>query len=337
MQSASDEPHRDLIYAQAPDGCRLPVIDLSNPRFAVADDPASVRQLHESLDAWERKQRFTPPELNRVFLEFAAKRSPLGAAMHAAMFASDSGFLDSLSTYILKVGIENLPGSFSSPSDRTFAAWPHFVLFRLRMQQIAKFLAGALVEPLAARAGAPLHLLNIAGGAACDSINALILLKHAHPDLLRRPIVIDVFDMQADGPLFGANVLAALMRPGAPLTGLAIEFRQHAYDWNMPAALTSLLAAKQPAHAIVAASSEGGLFEYGSDDAIVGNLKALHDGGAGIVSGSVTGKGMIGQTKFTMVPRGLEGFAPLATLGGYDIVKSETISLSEQILLRPNA
>jgi hypothetical protein len=91
--------------------------------------------------------------------------------------------------------------------------------------------------------------------------------------------------------------------------------------------------------AIVAASSEGGLFEYGSDEAIVANLRALRAGGVKLVAGSVTSadekrRRMISASKFKLVPRGLEGFAPLAASGGFRIARAETAQLSDQVLLR---
>ena len=123
------------------------------------------------------------------------------------------------------------------------------------------------------------------------------------------------------GPFFGANALTALMAEGAPLAGLDIAFEHRIYDWNKPAALEQLLRELTASAAIVAASSEGGLFEYGSDEAIVANLQALRAGGARLVAGSVTSadesrRRMITATRFKLVPRGLEGFAPLAARGG---------------------
>ncbi len=328
--------HSDLIYAKAPDGRRLPVIDLTDPRFAVADDPASRTRYCETAREWELRGRWMPGVLMRVMLRQMAKRS----ALASALFSSDRGFLDSISTYILKLGAELYPDGFPAALDRKLAASPHFVFIRLRMQQIAKLLAEALIEPLTASTSAPLHLLNIAGGPALDSINVILFLNRARPDLLQRPIVIDVLDVQTDGPAFGANALAALKETGAPLAQLSVEFRHRAYDWNAPAALTALLAAMRSDGAIVAASSEGGLFEYGSDDAILGNLKTLRVGGVNIVSGSVTSasagrRRMIAQTKFALVPRGVEGFAPLAAQAGYEIAKSDNAYLSDQVLLRP--
>jgi hypothetical protein len=95
------------------------------------------------------------------------------------------------------------------------------------------------------------------------------------------------------------------------------------------------------AGAIIAASTEGALFEYGSDEAIVANLKALRADGAGarFIAGSVTcadetRRRMIAETRFKLIPRGLAGFAPLAAQAGFRIAKAESVLLSEQVLLR---
>jgi len=189
---------------------------------------------------------------------------------------------------MVKLGADHLPPGFDSPVDRKVATAPHMALVRLRMQQIARLLAEALLAPLARAPDAPLHLVNIAGGPALDSINALIILARAHAMLIRRPIAIHVFDARQDGP------------------------------------------------------SEGGLFEYGTDDAVVTNLSALARGGVPIVAGSVTSsselrKRMIAQARFRLFPRGLEGFAPLAERSGYVIAESRTAVVSEQVLLRPRA
>jgi hypothetical protein len=214
------------------------------------------------------------------------------------------------------------------------------------MQQIARLLAEALRAPLAARPGAPLHFVNIAGGPALDSINALIILARAHatpiPTRNQRPIAIHVLDARREGPDFGARALAALTAPGGPLEGKEVQFAHHAYDWNDAAPLAQLLAGLAARGAIVAASSEGGLFEYGSDDAIVANLSALARAGVPIVVGSVTSssevrKRMIAQARFRLFPRGLEGFAPLAERGGYAVAESCTAMVSEQVLLRLRA
>jgi hypothetical protein len=157
---------------------------------------------------------------------------------------------------------------------------------------------------------------------------------------LRRRIFIDVFDIDDEGPHFGANALTALMVAGRPLADLDIMFVHRRYDWNETAALTHHLAELSKAGAIAAASSEGGLFEYGEDDAIVANLKALHAGGVRLIAGSVTNddearRRMVRTSRFKLKPRGISGFRPLATRGGFNIAHTEPAHFSTQVQLRP--
>ena len=129
---------------------------------------------------------------------------------------------------------------------------------------------------------------------------------------------------------------------GRPLHALDVAWMRHDYDWNDAAALARLVRDLASAGSVIAASSEGALFEYGGDDAIVANLEALHAGGTGarLVVGSVTRfdearQRMIEETRFRLIPRGLAGFAPLATRAGFAVAKSEPAWLSDQVLLRP--
>jgi hypothetical protein len=336
MPTESDPTSDSVVFATAPEGLTLPVIDVTHPDFAVPDDPASLAAQRDAFIEWDRRNRRLPQFLSRLLMQMAARRSRLVRAL----VQSDSGYLDSITTYVMKLGDKHLPPGFDGPVDRKIASAPHVPLLRLRMQQIAKLLAGALVEPLERDANAPLRFINIAGGPALDSINAIIRLNRSHAALLKRPIAIDVLDQQAAGPAFGQNALVALQAAGGPLRGLDVEFRHRPYDWNDTAALRSFLAERAQQGAIMAASSEGGLFEYGGDDAIVANLTVLREASVEIVAGSVTGsdamrKRMIAQTNFRLFPRGLEGFAPLAARAGYAIARAEPAILSDQVLLRP--
>jgi hypothetical protein len=330
----------DILIAKTREGYDLPVIDLTDPRFAVPDDPAAAQARHDAFVADERSRRFMPAFVLRMLLRAAARRSRL---VRAAVAPPD-GFLDGLSTYVMKLGPDNLMPPWDSPMDRRVAAAPHVALMRLRMQQVAHLLADALVEPLRADATAPLALVNIGGGPALDSLNALILLARDHPALLARRISVNVLDGDHDGPCFGANALAALAAPGRPLHGRDIAWHHALYDWNATAPLAALVRTLVTAGAIVAASSEGALFEYGSDDAVVANLAALRAGGAGarIVAGSVTRddqlrRRMIAQSRIRLMPRGLAGFAPLAARAGFAIARSHNAWLSDQVLLQPLA
>ena len=149
-----------------------------------------------------------------------------------------------------------------------------------------------------------------------------------------------MLDQDDAGPFFGANALAALMAEGAPLAGLDVAFRHRHYDWNETASLAALLRDLNASGAVVAASSEGGLFEYGSDDAIVANLTALRVANVRVVAGSVTSADQahrrnVAVSRFKLHPRGLDGFRPLAERGGWRIARSEPAKVSDQVLLAP--
>lgn len=60
------------------------------------------------------------------------------------------------------------------------------------------------------------------------------------------------------------------------MAGLDITFEHLSYDWNHPSRLGEILDAF-PESALAAGSSEGGLFEYGSDEAILANLEMARD------------------------------------------------------------
>ena len=99
------------------------------------------------------------------------------------------------------------------------------------MRDVARLLADGLAPALAAQPGAPVHLLNIGGGPATDSLNALILLQKEQPQQLAgRQIVIHVLDLDATGPHFGARALDALLAAGAPLHGMMAAFQHIPYD-----------------------------------------------------------------------------------------------------------
>jgi len=327
-----------LVFAETTDGLVLPVIDVTHPDFAVPDDPASLAAQRDAFIEWDRRNRRIPQFITLLLMQMAATRSRL----LRAVVQSDASYLDSISTYVMKLGDKHLPPGFDGPMDRRIASAPHVPLLRLRMQQIAKLLAQALIEPLKRTSNVPLHFINIGGGPALDSINAVILLNRSHADLLKRPIVIHVLDSQPDGPAFGARALAALAATGGPLHGLDTKFQHRTYDWNDTAILKSFLAEDVPRDAVTAVSSEGGLFEYGGDNAVVSNLAVLRHASVAIVAGSVTSssalrKRMIAQTRFRLYPRGLEGFAPLAEQAGYDVAKAWPAVFSDQVLLRPAA
>lgn len=323
-----------VLFAATEEGFPLPIIDVTHPRFHVPEDGPGLEALRARYFLEEARRRQVPQFLLRLMLRSMAKKSRLVRAM----FGSKAGFLDGLSTYAIKLGPENLVPPYDHPIDKRFAASPHVAFIRLRMQQVAGMIARGLRDDLCTRESAPLHLVNIGGGPAVDSLNALILLHRAGPKMLKRPVAIHVLDADRAGPHFASNALAVLKADGA-LKGLDVALDYRAYDWNVTTPLADLLE-QLPSGGILAASSEGALFEYGSDEAIVGNLKLLRAADARLVAGSVTAanparRRMIAASGFKLHPRGAEGFRPLAQEAGFRIARIESNFISDQVLLTP--
>jgi hypothetical protein len=245
-----------------------------------------------------------------------------------------------MGTYLFKLGPENL-GRYARPIDRVIAAAVPAWSIRLRVQDVAQLLAEALAPRLEAAPGRPLRFLNIAGGPAIDSLNALLLLRRDRPELLAgRAARIEVLDGDQDGPAFGARALAALSAQGAPLHGLDVTFRHTPYDWRRPEGLAGVLAEAEADQAVAAGSSEGGLFEYGSDEEILANLAHLRAGTSPdfAMIGSVTRSDEVMQalrktSSFAIHPRGLEVFGALVRRAGWRIASAVERPLSDQVAL----
>jgi len=246
--------------------------------------------------------------------------------------------MSGMHTYLLKLGPDML-GGYATPIDRRIAGSLPSLSVRLRMQDMAQLMVDAMRVSLSSQPRRPLHFINIAGGPAIDSLNALILLQKNDPATLRdRPVRIDVLDLDDAGPKFGESALAALSREGTPLHGIQIAFRHVRYDWSNPADLKPLLDEARAKNAIVIGSSEGGLFEYGSDDQILGNLEALRS--LECFVGSVTRadgpmQRLQKMSNAATRPRGLTVFHDLIRASGWDIARAVERPLSDQVVLVP--
>ena len=184
---------------------------------------------------------------------------------------------------------------------------------------MARLIADGLAAVLAAHPARPLCFINVAGGPAADSWNALIHLQAEQPALLRdRAIAIAVLDVDDRGPRFGARAVAALSASDGPLRGVPIAFRHVTYDWAEAGELAALIAEQG------AISSEGGLFEYGSDEEITANLAQVRAAAPSdaFVVGSATREGAPSRasrasSRVPTHPRTLEAFERLARDAGW--------------------
>jgi hypothetical protein len=310
----------NLVYAKTDGGTELAVIDVTNQAFAVGATEAELAAMTEQYIREAGQQKEIPEALRE-----ALRSSMLGRGLMAAA----GTFLDGMSTYMLKLGPENL-GEGASPMDRRIAAsFPAFTA-RLRLQDVARLLADGLAGGAAAESARSLCLVNIGGGSGADSWNALIHLQAERPDFLAgRRIETALLDVDAKAPAFGGRAIEALRAAAAPLNGLAIEFRHFGYEWSHPERLQEVLGELRASDALCGISSEGALFEYGSDQEIVANLRVLESGTArdAVVVGTVTRDG--GPVRASLIanrvstrPRTIEAFRALAQAGGWRLQKA---------------
>ena len=336
-----------VTYAVNADGIELPIVDVTHPAFAVSPTDAEQSALVDAFLRQEPPLAKLPPRLRRALMRFFLRGSVLARGIGGAQ----GTFLGGMDTYLLKLGPDNLGAAYAKPIDRRIAASLPVLAIRWRLHDMARLLADALAPALEAHASRPLRLVNIAGGPAMDSLNALLVLARERPAVLpARRVEIDVLDGDADGPAFGARALAALTAPGAPLAAVqaTAALRHIRYDWNDTRALRTVLDGARADGAVAALSSEGGLFEYGSDDAILANLTCAREAAppdvlpdlahSFAIVGSVTRADRpIQRLRETSQPatrpRGLEIFRALAARAGWRIARAIERPFSDQVVL----
>jgi hypothetical protein len=302
------------------------VVDVTHPSFALpVGRPEAIDQIKRYARAEWRRGRLEQ-WVRRRFYGYFLKRSVLGRALMGAA----GTFLPGMPTYLLKLGPDHLGAGYAQEIDRRIAASPPALAMRLRLLDVVALLAEGIAPSLAAQAMAPLHLVNIGGGPASDSLNALILLKRDRPaSLMGRKVHIHVLDRDDRGPLFGARALEALRSDGGPLQGLDITLEHVRYDWTDTTVLDTALAAIARDGGLVACSSEGALFDYGSDEEIRANLASIRRGtrAGTIVVGTATRAARAARPharaphRVAVVPRTPEAFEALVQSAGWRVDK----------------
>jgi hypothetical protein len=262
-----------VYYTVTDDGVELPIIDVTHPSFEVNVNPPGLDQRMESSIEQFKKFSRMPKPIRLILPLIFARRSFLMQGIRRA----SGTFLSGMDTYMMKLGPDNLGAAYSKKFDKTIASSVPTLFIRIRLQEIARLISEAVNPMLASSPESSLHFINIAGGPCSDSINALILLNKQFPHLLKnRTVKIHVLDLHSSAPAFGARALEVLKAAGAPLHGVNAALEYTHYDWSHPEKLKECLNGFELKNSIVAASSEGGLFDYGTDEQIVANLKALY-------------------------------------------------------------
>ena len=326
-----------VCYAVTDDGLELPVIDVTNPAFAVQLSEQELDALLQKHIKEVKSRERVPGFIMRLMLRLMQRNSIL----MRGIAATAGTYMTGMNTYILKLGPENLNEDYASNLDRKVATSVPVLSARLRLQDIAHLLADRLILVLSSDEKSPLHLINIGGGTGVDSFNVLILLQKDHPVLLAgRRIFIHILDLDEIGPNFGARTLKSLMADNGPLHGLDIRFDHIKYDWSDPTVMRELVKSFDGKKVIVAASSEGALFEYGSDNEIVANLRTLYEvtSNSAVAVGTVTraddtGRLMNSASQAALKLRSLEAFTELGQHAGWKITKSIDRPMSHDILM----
>ncbi len=326
-----------VVYALTKDGVELPVIDITHPAFALSVTDAEQRELIQKFLREPVPFHFLPKRLRTALLQFLLRNSMLAEGIRQ----SQDSFMTGMHTYLLKLGPDMLPTAYANPIDRRIAVSLPALAVRLRLQDVASLMADTVLPHLSYAPSRPLHLLNIAGGPAIDSLNTLILLCKNHLGILEeREIFLDVLDLDDAGPTFAQAALSALSAPGSLLHGIHVVFRAIHYNWSNTTPLKQVLEETGSKEALILCSSEGGLFEYGSDDDVVANLKVLRSAPEVVgVAGSATRADepiqrlhKISSAKTR--PRGLAAFGALVQSAGWDVAQVVERPFSDHFLLR---
>lgn len=258
-----------VAYAFTDCGLELAVLDITHPLFIKSINEEGLAELCKQSALLAERAKAMPEAqrnaINKVSLMF-------GEHFHR----EGTDYLSGMSTYMLKLGPYLLGGGEERNLDRMLAMGVSSVSARMRLRDICRMQADVLVPHLTASPKKDICLINIAGGAAGDSINTLILILKENPSLLKnRRIAIDVFDIDSESPNFGRRCIEALKAPGFHFHGLDISYNHIKYDWADTKALTGFLSKRKDS--IISCTTEGGLFEYAADEHIIANLNALYD------------------------------------------------------------
>jgi hypothetical protein len=263
-----------LTYALTENGIELPVLDITHPLFLKSINEKKLGKMLKEIEqkGEERAESFT--KIPAFIKDYMAKRSYIMAGF--MLKDTDDTFMSGMSTLMMKFGPELIGKGRKKFFDRLGSKAFGAILLRMRVRDICKLHTDILNTQLTNDREKNLCFINIAGGATCDSINALIKIYKNDPSLLKnREIEINVFDIDRFGPSFAKNCIESLKSTGNYFSGLNVSLNHIYYNWNDTAILNEFL--QKRTEWLKISSSEGGLFEYASDEDIIKNLDVLYN------------------------------------------------------------
>lgn len=260
-----------LSYVFTMNRVELPVLNITHPEFISSLDEDKLKKM---LPYVERNAEKNAEKFNNI-PKFIKKYFARHSFAMAELLQTESSFASGISTLMMKLGPNLIGKGRNRYWDRQVTRGFGALVIRMRARDMSRCQADAMIPSLIKSPEKDICFINIAGGAAGDSINALFLIQREDPALLKnRRIEINVLDIDADGPAFAERCIAALKAPGGRFNDLDISLRHIPYDWNHTEKLEELLSERKEWLQIC--SSEGGLFEYGSDDVISMNISVLY-------------------------------------------------------------
>ncbi len=148
----------------------------------------------EELDAIAERSRRgleRSRKLPSLVLWWLARRSVVMRGMREAT----GTFVSDMTTYLFKLGPDNLPSHVGTGFDREMLAGIGPVACRLRLREAARQIANAVRPSLSGRQG-PLWIFSVGGGVAAEAFNALLIIRKECPALLNgRALHIVVHDV----------------------------------------------------------------------------------------------------------------------------------------------
>ncbi|MFJ7887061.1 hypothetical protein ACIQYL_03115 [Lysinibacillus xylanilyticus] len=247
----------------------------------------------------------------------------------------DNSYLSGMRTLLYKLGPNLSRGIKLGFRDKWAVKQTSFMGLRIRLRDLCQRQSKILQPQLKQFPERNLCFFNIAGGAATDSINTLILLQESEPELLRsRKIEINILDIDTYGPNFAKRCIDVLKQPGEHFYGQDIALNIIHYDWSQPDALLKMCLDRSDC--IQLFSSEGGLFEYGLDSDIIDNLNYFYTNspadarvtGSLIFDRANVNSGYLGFTEFIGVQiryLGLKGLQRILTETSWALEESHEI------------
>lgn len=253
MRGNYDQP---IPYAVYENGIKLPILDITHPLFkASIDEQAYHLSCLKSVRSIKSLKKL-PGFIRNIFV---------------SMSNIDNSYLSGMRTLLYKLGPELSRGIKLSFRDKWAVRQTSFMGLRIRLRDLSRMQSKILLSQLKQFPERGLCFFSIAGGSAADSINTLILIQESDPGLLEgRKIEINILDIDISGPNYAKRCIDVLKQPGERFYGIDITLNPIYYDWSQSEALLKI--STEHSGWIQLCSSEGGLFEYGSDEEIISNL-----------------------------------------------------------------